>query len=55
MRRRLEAYPIPSVDLEKFSNLLGSGRKADLETLAKRLSARREGRATVMGTKVRRN
>jgi hypothetical protein len=37
-RRRPKAYPIPSVDPEEFSNLLGSGRKADLETLAKRLS-----------------
>jgi hypothetical protein len=41
-RRRPKAYPIPSVDPEEFSNLLGSGRKAG-------------GRATVMGTKVRRN
>jgi hypothetical protein len=54
-RRRPKEYPIPSVDPEEFSNLLGSGRKADLEILAKRLSERPGGRATVMGTKVRRN
>jgi hypothetical protein len=43
-RRRPErppkVYPVLSVDPEEFSSLLGSGRKEDLETLAKRLSRR---------------
>jgi hypothetical protein len=46
-RRPPKEYPIPSVDPEEFSNLLGTGRKADLETLARRLSERPGGRAKV--------
>jgi hypothetical protein len=39
-KRRPTEYPTPSVDSEEFSNLLRSGRKEDMETLAKRLSRR---------------
>jgi hypothetical protein len=39
-KRPPKVYPVPSVDPEEFSSLLGSGRKEDLETLAKRLSRR---------------
>jgi hypothetical protein len=39
-KHRPTEYPTPSVDSEEFSNLLRSGRKEDMETLAKRLSRR---------------
>jgi hypothetical protein len=39
-KRPPKVYPMPSIDPEEFSSLLGSGRKEDLETLAKRLSRR---------------
>jgi hypothetical protein len=38
-------HPIPSIDPEEFSNLLRSGCKKDLQTLAKKLSACRRSRA----------
>jgi hypothetical protein len=34
-KRPPKVYPVPSVDPEEFSSLLGSGRKQDLETLRK--------------------
>lgn len=39
-KRPPKLYPVSSVGPEEFSSLLGSGRKEDLETLAKRLSRR---------------
>jgi hypothetical protein len=39
-KRAPKVYPVCSVDPEEFSSLLGSGRKEDMETLAKRLSRR---------------
>jgi hypothetical protein len=39
-KRPPKMYPMPAVEPEEFSSLLGSGRKEDLEILAKRLSRR---------------
>jgi hypothetical protein len=44
-KRPPKMYPVPAVDPEAFSNLLGSGRKEDMETLAKWLSRRRRSPA----------
>jgi hypothetical protein len=38
------AHPITSIDPREFSDLLRSGRKQDLKTLAKKLSDRRRFR-----------
>jgi hypothetical protein len=38
-----ESHLISSIDPREFSDLLGSGRKEDLETLAKRLSEHHQG------------
>jgi hypothetical protein len=39
-KRPPQVYPVSSVAPEEFASLLGSGRKEDMETLAKRLSRR---------------
>jgi hypothetical protein len=44
-KRPPKMYPVPAVDPEAFSSLLGSGRKEDMETLAKWLSRRRRSPA----------
>jgi hypothetical protein len=40
-----DAPDAPSIDPDEFSKLIRSGRKQDLETLAKRLSDRERTRA----------
>jgi hypothetical protein len=39
-----QQHPICTMDPEEFSNLLRSGHKKDLETLARKLSERRRSR-----------
>jgi hypothetical protein len=44
LRKSQPSDPISSIDPEEFSCLLRSGRKKDMETLAKKLSDRRRSR-----------
>jgi hypothetical protein len=44
LRKSPSRDPISSIDPEEFSCLLRSGRKKDMETLAKKLSDRRRSR-----------
>jgi hypothetical protein len=43
LRPSPETHSISLIDSKEFSDLLGSGRKKDLETLAKRLSDHHQG------------